>query len=58
MNDVDVVGGVGATLSVQTTFEVADVDVLTSFTKVLLTEESFQWVISGENLTGKEPTRS
>ena len=53
MDDVNVVGDVGATLDVQTTFEVADVDVLTSFTKVLLNEESFHWEISGENLTGK-----
>lgn len=53
MDDVNVVGDVGATLSVQTTFEVVDVDVLASFTKVLLNEESFQWEISGENLTGK-----
>lgn len=53
MDDVNVVGDVGATLNVQTTFEVADVNVLTSFTKVLLNEESFQWEISGENLTGK-----
>ncbi|KAF8557967.1 hypothetical protein OG21DRAFT_1504634 [Imleria badia] len=51
MDDVNVVGDVGATLNVQTTFEVADVNVLTSFTKVLLNEESFQWEISGENLT-------
>lgn len=53
MDDVNVVGDVGATLNVQTTFEVADVNVLTSFTKVLLNEESFQWEIFGENLTGE-----
>lgn len=53
MDDVNVVADVGATLNVQTTFEVADVNVLASFTKVLLNEESFQWEISGENLTGK-----
>ncbi|KAF8840051.1 hypothetical protein BDN67DRAFT_1054007 [Paxillus ammoniavirescens] len=53
MSDVNVVGDVGATLDVQTTFEVADVDYLTSFTKVLLNEESFQWDIAAENLTGK-----
>lgn len=53
MDDVNVLGDVGATLNVQTTFEVADVNVLASFTKVLLNEESFQWEISGENLTGK-----
>jgi hypothetical protein len=54
MDDVNVVSNVGATLNVQTSFEVADADVLANFTKVLLNEESFQWVISGENLTGKE----
>lgn len=53
MDDVNIVGDVGANLSVQTTFEVADVNVLAVFTKVLLNEESFQWQISGENLTGK-----
>jgi hypothetical protein len=53
IDDVSVVGDIGATLNVQTTFEVADVNVLASFTKVLLNEESFQWEISGENLTGK-----
>ncbi|KAG8213770.1 hypothetical protein J3R82DRAFT_10481 [Butyriboletus roseoflavus] len=45
-------GDIGATLNVQTTFEVVDVNVLTSFTTVLLNEDSFQWEISGENLTG------
>ncbi|KAF9222628.1 hypothetical protein BS17DRAFT_802839 [Gyrodon lividus] len=51
MGDVNIVGDVGATLDVQTTFEVADVDYLTNFTKVLLNEESFRWDIAGENLT-------
>ncbi|KAF8135624.1 hypothetical protein EV363DRAFT_1429344 [Boletus edulis] len=51
LDDVNVVGDIGATLSVQTTFDVADVNVLAAFTKVLLNEESFQWEISGENLT-------
>lgn len=53
MDDVNIVGDVGATLNVQSTFEVADVNVLAQFTQVLLNEESFQWDISGENLTGK-----
>ncbi|KAF9245017.1 hypothetical protein BU15DRAFT_85819 [Melanogaster broomeanus] len=52
MADVDLVGDVGATLDVQTTFEVADVNYLANFTTVLLNEESFQWDIAGENLTG------
>lgn len=34
MDDVKVAGDVGATLDVQTTFEVADVNYLTEFTKV------------------------
>lgn len=34
MDDVKVTGDVGATLDVQTTFEVADVNYLTEFTKV------------------------
>ena len=41
----------GAQLNLNATFEVASVDTLTSFTKVLLTEESFEWDIAGENLT-------
>ncbi|EGO25193.1 hypothetical protein SERLADRAFT_448192 [Serpula lacrymans var. lacrymans S7.9] len=52
MQDVNIVGDVGATLNVESTFEVADLDLLTNFTKVLLTEESFDWDITGENLTG------
>ncbi|KAH7926942.1 hypothetical protein BV22DRAFT_1007914 [Leucogyrophana mollusca] len=51
MADVNVVGDVGATLDTQATFEVADVGHLTDFTKVLLNEESFQWDITGDNLT-------
>lgn len=51
MDDVKVTGDVGATLDVQTTFEVADVNYLTEFTKVLLNNESFTWDISGDNLT-------
>ncbi|KAL4074292.1 hypothetical protein J3A83DRAFT_4234939 [Scleroderma citrinum] len=51
MDDVKVTGDVGATLDVQTTFEVADVSYLTEFTKVLLNNETFAWDISGDNLT-------
>ncbi|KAF4598358.1 hypothetical protein EYR38_006760 [Pleurotus pulmonarius] len=51
LTDVDVVGDVGAVLDVETTFDVTDVDHITEFTKVLLTEESFEWEISGDNLT-------
>ncbi|TBU46075.1 hypothetical protein BD309DRAFT_663805 [Dichomitus squalens] len=51
MPEVNVVADVGATFEVDTTFSVADVGHLTDFTKVMLTEESFEWVISGSNLT-------
>ncbi|KIJ51406.1 hypothetical protein M422DRAFT_244581 [Sphaerobolus stellatus SS14] len=44
-------GDVGATCNVTATFNVADVDHLTVFTKTLLTKESFTWDISGSNLT-------
>ncbi|TFK54041.1 hypothetical protein OE88DRAFT_1732763 [Heliocybe sulcata] len=51
MPDVKLTGDVGAQLNLDATFEVADVDHLTNFTTVLLTEESFEWEIAGENLT-------
>ncbi|KAJ8482152.1 hypothetical protein ONZ45_g15054 [Pleurotus djamor] len=51
LDAVNVVGDVGAELDVETTFDITDVDHITDFTKVLLTEESFEWEISGENLT-------
>ncbi|EPQ57376.1 hypothetical protein GLOTRDRAFT_120580 [Gloeophyllum trabeum ATCC 11539] len=51
MPDVKLTGNVGAQLDLDATFEVADVDHLSDFTKVLLTEESFDWEIAGENLT-------
>ena len=51
LSEVDVVGDVGAQISATSTFMVADVGHLTDFTKVLLTQESFEWDISGENLT-------
>ena len=51
MPDVSLTGDVGASLDLEAEFSVADVDYLTEFTKVLLTEESFEWDISGENLT-------
>ncbi|KAG2078952.1 hypothetical protein BDR04DRAFT_1124058 [Suillus decipiens] len=54
MDPVNVVGDVGATLNVQTTFEVANADYLANFTKVMLNDESFEWDISGDNLTGIE----
>ncbi|KAL5507074.1 hypothetical protein ACEPAH_6530 [Sanghuangporus vaninii] len=51
MPDVSLAADEGARLDLEADFSVADVDHLTKFTKVLLTEESFQWDISGENLT-------
>ncbi|KAJ3838704.1 hypothetical protein F5878DRAFT_725102 [Lentinula raphanica] len=51
MENVSVIGDQGAQINVNSAFSVADVDSLTDFTKTLLTEESFEWVISGENLT-------
>ncbi|KAG6908393.1 hypothetical protein DXG01_004822 [Tephrocybe rancida] len=52
MDDVKVTGDVGGAIDAATTFAVADVDHLTEFTKVLLTQESFDWDISGQNLSG------
>ncbi|KAF8626824.1 hypothetical protein AX15_004657 [Amanita polypyramis BW_CC] len=51
MNDVHVVGDVGATIDANSLFTVADVPHLTDFTETLLTQQSFDWVINGENLT-------
>ncbi|KAG1762129.1 hypothetical protein EDD22DRAFT_1029175 [Suillus occidentalis] len=51
MDPVNVIGDVRATLNVQSTFEVANADYLANFTKVMLNDESFEWDISGENLT-------
>ncbi|KAI0739355.1 hypothetical protein C8Q80DRAFT_1123812 [Daedaleopsis nitida] len=51
MPTIDVVGDVGGSFEVDATFKVADVGQLTEFTKVMLTEESFDWVISGTNLS-------
>ncbi|KAI8977823.1 hypothetical protein BD414DRAFT_466746 [Trametes punicea] len=51
MPDVNIAADVGASFEVDATFEVADVDHLTNFTKVMLTQESFDWMISGSNLS-------
>jgi hypothetical protein len=51
MPNVNVVGEVGASINVSAAFAVANVDVLTSFTEYMLTQESFEWDITGENLT-------
>ena len=51
MPDVSLTGDEGASLDLEAEFSVADVDHLTDFTKELLTEQSVEWDISGENLT-------
>ncbi|KAK1218918.1 hypothetical protein PQX77_018360 [Marasmius sp. AFHP31] len=51
MNDVQVAGDVGAELNLESDFTVADIDHITAFTRTLLLEESFEWEISGDNLT-------
>ncbi|KAI0256058.1 hypothetical protein BJV78DRAFT_435519 [Lactifluus subvellereus] len=51
MPNINITGDVGAQFDVEANFEIADVGHLTDFTKVLLTEESFDWVISSENLS-------
>ncbi|KAI0268735.1 hypothetical protein BC834DRAFT_651204 [Gloeopeniophorella convolvens] len=51
MPNVNITGDVGGQFEVEASFEVADVGHLTDFTKALLTQESFDWVISGENLS-------
>ncbi|KAF9007982.1 hypothetical protein BDQ17DRAFT_1388900 [Cyathus striatus] len=52
MEDIHVTGDAGATIDTQSTFKVSDVPHLTDFTKVLLSDSNFEWVISGDNLTG------
>ncbi|KAE8231424.1 hypothetical protein CF326_g3562 [Tilletia indica] len=49
--DINSVGDVGAQFNLTAQFQVADVGRLTDFTRVLLTEPSFVWTISGEGLT-------
>ncbi|KAI0668274.1 hypothetical protein C8Q78DRAFT_1081656 [Trametes maxima] len=51
MPDVDITANIGANFEIDADFEVADVDHLANFTKVMLTKESFDWVISGNNLS-------
>lgn len=51
MPDVALTGDVGASINVSSLFKVADVGHLTTFTEHMLTQESFEWDISGENLT-------
>ncbi|KAH9083581.1 hypothetical protein EDB83DRAFT_2511885 [Lactarius deliciosus] len=51
MPNINITGDVGAQFEIEATFDIADVGHLTEFTKVLLTQESFDWVISGENLS-------
>ncbi|KAF7308835.1 hypothetical protein MKEN_01083400 [Mycena kentingensis (nom. inval.)] len=51
MDPLKVVADSGASLNTKSTFTVADVGHLTDFIKTLLTQESFDWAITGENLT-------
>lgn len=51
MPEVQLVADEGAQLDITADFSVADVGHLTNFTRVLLTEESFEWEIAGENLS-------
>ncbi|KAI0686332.1 hypothetical protein BC835DRAFT_1523137 [Cytidiella melzeri] len=51
MPDVALAADQGAQLDISAEFAVADVDHLTDFTQTLLTEESFEWEVTGENLT-------
>ncbi|KAG6878541.1 hypothetical protein C0993_004439 [Termitomyces sp. T159_Od127] len=51
LGDVKVTGNVGGTIDATSSFEVADVAHLTDFTKTLLTEESFEWQISAQNVS-------
>ncbi|KAF8314052.1 hypothetical protein DL93DRAFT_2167525 [Clavulina sp. PMI_390] len=51
MPNVSLTGDVGATLDVSASFAVSDVDSLTAFSKVLITNETFEWTIVGQNLS-------
>lgn len=50
MPETKLVANVGADLSIQAAFQVANLNHLTEFTSFLLTEPSFTWQIYGENL--------
>ncbi|KAI0072486.1 hypothetical protein K474DRAFT_1678619 [Panus rudis PR-1116 ss-1] len=51
MPDVNLAADEGAQLNISAKFSVADVGHLTDFTKVLLTQEKFEWEIAGDDLT-------
>ena len=51
MPEVQLTADEGAQLNITADFSVSDVGHLTNFTRVLLTEESFEWEIAGDNLT-------
>ena len=51
MPEVQLTADEGAQLDITADFSVSDVGHLTNFTRVLLTEESFEWEIAGDNLT-------
>ncbi|KAL1743139.1 hypothetical protein HDZ31DRAFT_83635 [Schizophyllum fasciatum] len=50
MDNISITGDVGGDINVTSAFNVADMDHLTDFTKTLITEESFEWEISGDGL--------
>ena len=52
MPTVNVAGNAGANFELDAPVDISDVDHLTQFTRVLVTQESVDWVISGNNLTG------
>ena len=52
MPAVNIVGNAGANFELDAPVDISDVDHLTQFTRVLVTQESVDWVISGNNLTG------
>ena len=51
MSDVQLTADVGATIDTAASFAVSNKDALGAFTKVMLQEESFEWEITGQNLT-------
>ena len=52
MPTINVVGNAGANFELDAPVDVSDVDHLTQFTRALVTQDSVDWVISGNNLTG------
>ncbi|KAH0589321.1 hypothetical protein H2248_005083 [Termitomyces sp. 'cryptogamus'] len=51
IDDIKVIGDVGGTIDATSSFEVANIAHLTDFTKTMLTNESFEWEISAQNVS-------